>query len=158
MWGEKEHWCCYCVCSSGMEKLGCVMMYRSVMSRSKQNLLSSISVVLRTQDLSVTDSVSPWKSWKVVIIYYIYINGSPAKVKNSQVFDVFCGHSQASHQICGRRSPCAESSALWQMYSNVWPNLTRREVALQEPSRWHTQSRNQLQEKDDKLLTFFLHI
>lgn len=38
------------------------MMYRSVMSRSKQNLLSNMSVVLRRQDLSVTDSVSPWKN------------------------------------------------------------------------------------------------
>lgn len=48
-----------------------------------------------------------------------------------QVFDAFCGHSQASRQICGRKSPCAGSSALWRMYSNVWPNLTRREVVLQ---------------------------
>lgn len=35
------------------------VMYRSVMSRSKQNLLSNMSVVLRRQDLRVTDSVSP---------------------------------------------------------------------------------------------------
>lgn len=35
-------------------------MYRSVMSSSKQNLLSNMSVDLQRQDLSVTDSVSPW--------------------------------------------------------------------------------------------------
>lgn len=37
------------------------MTHRSVMSRSKQNLLSNMSVILRTHDLSVTDSVSPWE-------------------------------------------------------------------------------------------------
>lgn len=36
--------------------------YRSVISSSKQNLLSNTSVVLRTHDFSVTDSVSPCKS------------------------------------------------------------------------------------------------
>lgn len=67
-----------------------------------------------------------------------------------QVFGVFCGHSQASRQICGQRSPCAGSSALWRMYSNVWPNLTRREVVLQGTKKvrhTHTHSRYQLQEK-----------
>lgn len=39
-------------------------------------------------------------------------------------------HSHSSHQICGQRSPCAGSSALWQMCSSVWPNLNQREVAL----------------------------
>lgn len=57
----KKKSCCSCICSSAMEKPCRGMTYRSVMSRSKQNLLSSTSVVLRTQDFSVTDSVSPWR-------------------------------------------------------------------------------------------------
>ena len=42
-------------------------VYRSVMSRSRQNLRSSTSVVLRTQDFSVTDSFSPWREKNVPI-------------------------------------------------------------------------------------------
>lgn len=82
-----------------------------------------------------------------------------------QVFGVFCGHSQASRQICGRRSPCAGSSALWRMYSNVWPNLTRREVVLQGTKKvrhTHTHtpgtSCRKKRHLQDKLLTFFLHV
>lgn len=90
-------------------------MYRSVMSRSKQNLLSSTSVVLRTQDFSVTDSVSPWKKKdKITISYYIYITvlQSWKTGMMTSELDAFCSNSQASLQIGGQRSPCAGSSAL----------------------------------------------
>lgn len=114
-------------------------MYRSVMSSSKQNLLSNISVVLRTQDFSVTDSVSPWKEEKkkleewMGLLFDIRIFVKDCIMNTVEIIcDIyeFCDHSQASPQICGQRSPCAGSSALWQMCSNVWPNLNQREVAL----------------------------
>lgn len=156
----KEKSCCYCVCSSVMEKLRRVMAYRSVMSRSKQNLLSSISVVLRTQDFSVTDSVSPWKWWKVTIIYEIYINGSPAKVKTARC--LMC--SVATHKLPTRsvvKGHHVQDLLLFDKctvtFDPTWPE-GRWPCRNQEGD---TQSRHQLQDMDicrKKLLTFFLHI
>lgn len=60
-----------------------------------------------------------------------------------------CSNSQASHQICGQMSPCAGSSALWQMYSNVWPNLNQMEGALQEASTQVTHSPGWFSRKEE---------
>lgn len=128
------------------------------MSRSKQNLLSKMSVVLRTQDLSVTDSVSPWKIQRILKII-IMVNGwdHHACVALTTNCSVLYGHSQSSHQICGRRSPCAKSSALWQMCSSVWPSLTQMEEALENKKpdvtfQLHLDQNNGFGQETDEIL------
>lgn len=133
-----------------MEKLFWVMTYRSVMSRSKQNLLSSISVVLRTQDFSVTDSVSPWKRWKV-IFYYIYTSGSSEMVKTVRC--LMC--SVATHKLPTRsvvEGHHVQDLLLFDKctvtFDPTWPKgrWSCRNQAVDTPG--HTTSRYQLKEKD----------